>query len=72
MSVTWYQTTLQGSKLHDVSMMMMNRVKSMHLGYSSLYLSLVVRKPVFGVSYQARNKPAVQPNKMARGLKVRI
>ena len=35
-------------------------------------LSLVVRKPVFGVSDQVRHKPAVQPQEMARGLKFRI
>ena len=29
-------------------------------------------KPVFGVSDQVRHKPAVQPQKMARGLKFRI
>ena len=33
-------------------------------------LSLVVRKPVFGV--RSDTNPAVQPQKMARGLKFRI
>ena len=36
------------------------------------YMSRVVRKPVFGVSDQVRHKPAVQSQKMARGLKFRI
>ena len=37
-----------------------------------LYMSLVVRKPVFGVSDLVRHKPvAVQSQKMARGLKFR-
>ena len=31
-----------------------------------------MRKPVFGVSYQVRHKPAVQPKKKARGLKFEI
>ena len=31
-----------------------------------------MRKPVFGVSDQVRHKPAVQPQKMARGLKFRF
>ena len=31
-----------------------------------------MRKPVFGVSDQERKKRAVQPQKMARGLKFRI
>ena len=31
-----------------------------------------MRKPVFGVSDQVRHKPAVQPQKMARGLEFRI
>ena len=35
-------------------------------------MSLVVRKPVFGVSDQVDTKQAVQPHKMARGLKFRI
>ena len=35
-------------------------------------MSLVVRKPVFGVSDQANTNQAVQPHKMARGLKFRI
>ena len=37
--------------------------------YFSRYMSLVVRKPVFGVSHTNRS---VQPQKMARGLKFRI
>ena len=32
-------------------------------------LSLIVRKPVFGVLDQVPHNPAVQPLKMARGLK---
>ena len=35
-------------------------------------LSLLVRKPVFGVSYQVQHKRAVQPQKMDRGLKFQI
>ena len=33
------------------------------------HLSLVVRKPVFGVSTRSDTNQAVQPHKMARGLK---
>ena len=35
-------------------------------------MSPVLRKPVFGVSDQVRHKPAVHPQKMARGLEFRI
>ena len=35
-------------------------------------MSLVVRKPVFGVSDQVRTNRAVQPQKMARGSKFRV
>ena len=35
-------------------------------------MSLVVRKPVFGVSDQVPHKPGCQPHKMARGLKFRL
>ena len=35
-------------------------------------MSLVVRKPVFGVSDQVHTKQAVQLKKMARGMKFRI
>ena len=35
-------------------------------------MSLVVRKPVFGVSAMSDTNRAVQPHKMARGLKFRI
>ena len=37
-----------------------------------LNLSLVVRKPVFGVSDQVRHKPGCEPQKMARDFKFRI
>ena len=36
------------------------------------YLSLVVRKPVFGVSDQSDTNRAVQPQKMAKGLTFQI
>ena len=35
-------------------------------------MSLVMRKPVFGISNKVRHNPAVQPQKMARGLKFRV
>ena len=35
-------------------------------------MSLVLRKPVFGVSDQSDTNRAVQPQKMARGLKFRL
>ena len=37
-----------------------------------LQMSLVVRKPVFGVSYRSNTNRAVQPQMIARGLKFRI
>ena len=37
-----------------------------------MYMSLVVRKPVFGVSDQVRHKLAVQQQKMPRGFKFRL
>ena len=36
------------------------------------YMSLVVRKPVFRVSDQVDTNRAVQPQKIARGLKLQI
>ena len=36
------------------------------------YMSLVTRKPVFGVSDKVRLKPAAQPQRLARGFKFRI
>ena len=38
-------------------------------GALQLYLSRVLRKPVFGVSDQILKKPAVQTQKTVRGLK---
>ena len=35
-------------------------------------MSLVMRKPVFGVPTRSHTNQAVQPHKMARGLKFRI
>ena len=42
--------------------------RSVHL----MNMSLVVRKPVFGVSDLVRHNRSVQPQKMARDLKFRI
>ena len=36
------------------------------------YLSWVMRKPIFEVPTRSNTNPAVQPQKMARGLKFRI
>ena len=38
----------------------------------SWYLSLVLRKPVFGISDQVRHKPGCTATEMAWGLKFRI
>ena len=38
----------------------------------SCYMSLVVRKPAFGVSDQVPHNQAVQPHETGRGLKFRI
>ena len=37
--------------------------------HDTAQMSRIVRKPVFGVSDQVRHKRAVQPQKLARGLK---
>ena len=42
------------------------------ISHEDSYMSCVMRKPVFGVSYQVQHKRAVQPQKMARGLKFQI
>ena len=43
-----------------------------HLLHVHVYLSLVMKKSVFGVSDQVRHNRLEQPQKMARGLKFRI
>ena len=46
---------------------------SMTIHVKCLYnMSVVVRNPVFGVSTRSHTNRAVQPQKMARGLKFRI
>ena len=63
---------VNGQKGEEIRILLMalSYISSFHLPMQ--YLSCVMRRPVFGVSDQVRLDRAVQPQKMARGLKLWI
>ena len=63
----WYQL-----KSFNVLIDHLNFLNSMNLIYMDCYLSLFVRKPVFGFPTRSNTNQAVQIKEMDRGLKFRI